>query len=184
MSPGWADLDRGLFSISVAAELAGLHPQTLRIYEREGLLDPARSAGGTRRYSRRDIEKLAEICALAADGLNLAGIRRVLALQEETRQLQAELTQLRELAGQPPVPRRPRPPRPRPGAGQQPGPGRDQLPGGSCPPSRACRRAVRAWNPGPQDSHLFSSWGQFAVFAVCTALLLVVGGVLFRRRDA
>ena len=71
-------MDRGLFSISVAADLAGLHPQTLRIYEREGLLDPARSAGGTRRFSRRDIEKLAEICALTADGLNLAGIRRVL----------------------------------------------------------------------------------------------------------
>ena len=86
MTPGWADLDRGLFSISVAAELAGLHPQTLRIYEREGLLDPARSAGGTRRYSRRDIDRLAEICALTADGLNLAGIRRVLQLQEETRQ--------------------------------------------------------------------------------------------------
>ena len=99
VSPGWADLDRGLFPISVAAELAGLHPQTLRIYEREGLLDPARSAGGTRRYSRRDIEKLAEICALTADGLNLAGIRRVLALQEETWQLQAELSRLRELAG-------------------------------------------------------------------------------------
>ena len=78
VNPGWADLDRGLFSISVAAELAGLHPQTLRIYEREGLLDPARSAGGTRRYSRRDIDRLAEICALTADGLNLAGIRRVL----------------------------------------------------------------------------------------------------------
>ncbi len=98
MSPGWADRDRGLFSISVAAELAGLHPQTLRIYEREGLLDPARSAGGTRRYSRRDIDRLAEICALTADGLNLAGIRRVLQLQEETRQLQAELARLRQLA--------------------------------------------------------------------------------------
>jgi MerR family transcriptional regulator/heat shock protein HspR len=126
VSPGWGDLDRGLFPISVAAELAGLHPQTLRIYEREGLLDPARSAGGTRRYSRRDIEKLAEICALTADGLNLAGIRRVLALQEETRQLQAELARLRELAGQPPAQ------------------GRGQLPDGSCPASRACRRAVRA----------------------------------------
>ncbi|HEX5303293.1 MAG TPA: MerR family transcriptional regulator, partial [Streptosporangiaceae bacterium] len=57
----------------------------------EGLLDPARSAGGTRRYSRRDIDRIAEICALTAGGLNLAGIRRVLALQEETRQLQAEL---------------------------------------------------------------------------------------------
>jgi MerR family transcriptional regulator, heat shock protein HspR len=99
VNPGWADLDRGLFSISVAAELAGLHPQTLRIYEREGLLDPARSAGGTRRYSRRDIERLAEICTLTADGLNLAGIRRVLQLQEETRQLQAELARVRELTG-------------------------------------------------------------------------------------
>ena len=98
VSPGWADRDRGLFSISVAAELAGLHPQTLRIYEREGLLDPVRSAGGTRRYSRNDISRLQEICALTADGLNLAGIRRVLQLQEETRQLQAELATLRALA--------------------------------------------------------------------------------------
>jgi MerR family transcriptional regulator/heat shock protein HspR len=97
VSPGWADLDRGLFSISVAAELAGLHPQTLRIYEREGLLDPARSAGGTRRYSRRDIDRLYQIAALSADGLNLAGIRRVLQLQEETRQLQAEVARLRDL---------------------------------------------------------------------------------------
>jgi MerR family transcriptional regulator/heat shock protein HspR len=100
VSPGWSDLDRGLFSISVAAELAGLHPQTLRIYEREGLVDPVRSAGGTRRYSRRDIDRLEEICALTADGLNLAGIRRVLQLQEETRQLQAELARLRDLAGE------------------------------------------------------------------------------------
>ena len=98
VNPGWADLDRGLFSISVAAELAGLHPQTLRIYEREGLLDPARSTGGTRRYSRRDIGRLQEICTLTADGLNLAGIRRVLQLQEETRQLQAELARLQALA--------------------------------------------------------------------------------------
>ena len=96
VNPEWADLDRGLFSISVAAELAGLHPQTLRIYEREGLLDPGRSAGGTRRYSRRDIGRLQEIRLLTADGLNLAGIRRILELQEETRQLRAELAALRE----------------------------------------------------------------------------------------
>ena len=96
VNPGWADLDRGLFSISVAAELAGLHPQTLRIYEREGLLDPARTVGGTRRYSQRDIHRLHEICALTGDGLNLAGIRRVLELQEETCRLQAELDQLRK----------------------------------------------------------------------------------------
>ena len=114
VSPGWADRDRGLFSISVAAELAGLHPQTLRIYEREGLIDPARSAGGTRRYSRHDIDRLAQICALTADGLNLAGIRRVLAMQEETRLLQAELAALRDQlpGGQPAA----RPPRPGPAA--------------------------------------------------------------------
>jgi MerR family transcriptional regulator, heat shock protein HspR len=105
VSPGWAaDPAQGLYSISVAAELAGLHPQTLRIYEREGLLDPGRSAGGTRRYSQNDITRLLEITALTSDGLNLAGIRRVLALQEETRQLQAEITRLkgiRRTAGPP-----------------------------------------------------------------------------------
>ena len=96
VSPGWAaDPAQGLYSISVAAELAGLHPQTLRIYEREGLLDPGRSAGGTRRYSQNDITRLLEITTLTSDGLNLAGIRRVLALQEETRQLQAEITRLK-----------------------------------------------------------------------------------------
>ena len=95
----WDDLDHGLFSISVAAELAGLHPQTLRIYEREGLVDPARTAGGTRRYSRNDVARLHEICVLAGDGLNLAGIRRVLALQEETRRLRAEINRLRAKAG-------------------------------------------------------------------------------------
>ena len=122
-------MDRGLFSISVAAELAGLHPQTLRIYEREGLLDPARSAGGTRRYSRRDIDRLQEICALTADGLNLAGIRRVLQLQEETRQLQAELGRLRDSPATGPSPRQGpghrgpgRPPR---GAGTDSRPGPD-----------------------------------------------------------
>ena len=145
VNPGWADLDRGLFSISVAAELAGLHPQTLRIYEREGLLDPARSAGGTRRYSRRDIDRLAEICALTADGLNLAGIRRVLELQEETRQLQAELARLRDLpgAGEPravQAPDRGLAPAP---AGS-PGPAPIKRPAGPGSPSRACRRAVRA----------------------------------------
>jgi MerR family transcriptional regulator/heat shock protein HspR len=93
----WGDPRRGLFSISVAAELAGLHPQTLRIYEREGLVDPARSAGGTRRYSPRDIGRLQEIAALTADGLNLAGVRRVLELQQETRRLQAEVDRLRAL---------------------------------------------------------------------------------------
>ena len=92
----WADKDRGLFSISVAAELAGVHPQTLRIYEREGLLDPVRTAGGTRRYSRNDIDRLTEILTLTGAGLNLAGVRRVLELQEETRRLRAEIDALRD----------------------------------------------------------------------------------------
>lgn len=77
------------------AKQAGLHSQTLRIYEREGLIVPARSPGGTRRYGRDDISRLHEICALTGDGLNMAGIGRVLQLQEETRQLQAELDKLR-----------------------------------------------------------------------------------------
>jgi len=122
VSPGWADPDRGLFSISVAAELAGLHPQTLRIYEREGLLDPSRSAGGTRRYSRRDIDRLQEICALTADGLNLAGIRRVLQLQEETLRLHAELARLRELSGERPAARQTRQPPPPPQTWRRPAP--------------------------------------------------------------
>jgi DNA-binding transcriptional MerR regulator len=103
MRPRWEELDQGLFSISVAAEMAGLHPQTLRLYEREGLLDPARSPGGTRRYSRNDIARLHEISGLAGAGLNMAGIRQVLALQEENRQLQTENTQLRRRDG-PPAP--------------------------------------------------------------------------------
>ena len=86
---------------------------------------PGRSAGGTRRYSRRDIGRLQEICALTADGLNLAGIRRVLQLQEETRQLQAEVTRLRALASDRAAPPpRAGTPRARPAAssGTEPGP--------------------------------------------------------------
>ena len=98
VSAPWAQPGRGLFSISVAAELTGLHPQTLRIYEREGLVDPSRSPGGTRRYSTDDIGRLNQIIALTADGLNLAGVRRVLELQEETRRLQAEIDQLKAAA--------------------------------------------------------------------------------------
>lgn len=99
----WGEPARGLFSISVAAELAGLHPQTLRIYEREGLLDPARSAGGTRRYSMYDLDRLREITTLMSSGLNLAGVRLVLELQQETRLLQAEVEQLKAAAMNPPA---------------------------------------------------------------------------------
>ena len=88
-------LDRGVYVISVAAELAGVHPQTLRIYERKGLLDPARTRGGNRRYSDTDIERLRRIAELTADGLNLAGVKMVLALEDELRRLHADLDRLR-----------------------------------------------------------------------------------------
>jgi MerR family transcriptional regulator/heat shock protein HspR len=103
--PPWADPGRGLFSISVAAELTGLHPHTLRLYEHEGLLNPARSPGGARRYSPHDIDRLHQITALTTDGVNLAGVRRILQLQEQTRQLQAELEQLKTAARSAPAAR-------------------------------------------------------------------------------
>ncbi len=77
----WPEASQGVFAISVAAELAGVHPQTLRIYERQGLVQPARSDGGTRRYSGDDVERLRLIAALTGDGLNIAGVKKVLALQ-------------------------------------------------------------------------------------------------------
>ena len=92
------DLDRGVYVISVAAELAGVHPQTLRIYERKGLLDPARTAGGNRRYSERDLERLRRIAELTGEGLNLAGVKRVLALENELEELRLELEQVKSEA--------------------------------------------------------------------------------------
>jgi MerR family transcriptional regulator/heat shock protein HspR len=82
---------RAVYVISVAAELAGVHPQTLRIYERKGLVDPARTPGGSRRYSDDDIALLQRIGELTDEGLNLAGVQRVLALEEEVRALRAAL---------------------------------------------------------------------------------------------
>ena len=73
---------RALYVISVAAELAGVHPQTLRIYERKGLLAPARTTGRSRRYSDRDIALLQRIQELTNDGVSLAGVQRILALEE------------------------------------------------------------------------------------------------------
>jgi MerR family transcriptional regulator/heat shock protein HspR len=87
--------ERAVFVISVAAELAGVHPQTLRIYERKGLVDPARTSGGSRRYSQRDIRRLHLIQELTAAGLNLEGVRRVLELEAENTRLQAELARVR-----------------------------------------------------------------------------------------
>ena len=89
---------RGVYVISVAAELAGMHPQTLRIYERKGLLEPARTAGGNRRYSEHDIDRLRRIAELTAGGMNLAGIRSVMQLEDEILSLRAEIAAVREWA--------------------------------------------------------------------------------------
>src|SRR5438132_611940 len=86
---------RAVYVISVAAELAGVHPQTLRVYERRGLLDPWRTGGGSRRYSERDIARLRRIQDLTAAGLNLEGVRQVLELEAEVERLQRELDAVR-----------------------------------------------------------------------------------------
>ncbi len=87
------DRHRAVFVISIAAELAGMHPQTLRIYERRGLLDPARTVGNSRRYSEHDLERLRRIQELTGEGLNLAGVKRVLELEEELAQAREDLDQ-------------------------------------------------------------------------------------------
>ena len=93
---------QAVYVISVAAELAGMHPQTLRIYERRGLVQPARTDGGNRRYSDYDIEILRRISELADEGMNLEGIRRVMQLELELEAARREIDemrqQLRELA--------------------------------------------------------------------------------------
>jgi DNA-binding transcriptional MerR regulator len=84
------DHDRGVYGISVAAELVGMGVQTLRLYEARGLLEPDRTDGGTRRYSARDLDRLRRIGELLGAGLNLAGVAMVLDLEKENAQLRAE----------------------------------------------------------------------------------------------
>lgn len=88
-----AETDRGLgvYAISVAAELVGMGSQTLRLYERRGLIEPQRSGGGTRRYSNEDLDRLRRIAHLVATGLNLTGVGMVLDLQDTNARLQADL---------------------------------------------------------------------------------------------
>jgi MerR family transcriptional regulator, heat shock protein HspR len=87
--------DQGVFMISVAAQLAGMHPQTLRVYEERGLIKPARSPKQTRLYSQRDVERLKRIQELTTDfGLNLAGVERVLALEEMMQAMQQRIERL------------------------------------------------------------------------------------------
>lgn len=89
-----------VYIISVAAELSGMHPQTLRIYERRGLLEPYRTPGGTRRYSDADLERLGLIQELTADGVNLEGVRQILSLRDEVERLQRQVSRLRRLLGE------------------------------------------------------------------------------------
>jgi MerR family transcriptional regulator/heat shock protein HspR len=87
------DAGQAIYVISVAAELAGVHPQTLRVYERKGLLQPQRTAGNTRRYSDRDIEVLRRIQELTQEGVNLAGVMRIMELEIEIDSLRDDLEQ-------------------------------------------------------------------------------------------
>jgi MerR family transcriptional regulator/heat shock protein HspR len=91
--------ERGRYMISVAAELVGMHPQTLRLYETKGLVSPSRTPGGTRLYSETDLERLRLIQRLTTElGLNLAGVEHVLRLEDELRRMQARMNRLeREL---------------------------------------------------------------------------------------
>jgi MerR family transcriptional regulator/heat shock protein HspR len=99
MTTDW-DPDRALYGISVAAELTGINPQMLRVYESRGLLEPQRTHGGTRRYSRNDIDRIKQITTLLESGLNLAGIQQVFALEAETDQLRTEIEKLRRRASE------------------------------------------------------------------------------------
>ena len=90
---------RGVYAISVVAELVGTGPQNLRLYEQKGLLEPGRTSGGTRRYSEADIARLHRITELLQQGLNLEGIRMVLDLETDNRRLQQQLTKAKQTAG-------------------------------------------------------------------------------------
>ena len=94
------EFDQAVYVISVAAELAGVHPQTLRIYERKGLVNPARTGGGSRRYSEADIAMLRRILELTTEGLNLAGVQRVLELERQVRLLGRQIEELSAAATQ------------------------------------------------------------------------------------
>jgi MerR family transcriptional regulator/heat shock protein HspR len=92
------DEERGVFMISIAAELAEMHPQTLRMYEARGLIAPKRSPKNTRLYSQRDVERLRRIQQMTAEGLNLVGVETVLALEERMGKMRNELDRVRRRA--------------------------------------------------------------------------------------
>jgi len=96
MTKDEVDEDAPLFAIAVAAELSGMHPQTLRQYDRLGLVVPARTQGGSRRYSVRHVEQLREVARLSADGMSLPAIARIVELEERVRGLHRQVRDLEE----------------------------------------------------------------------------------------
>ena len=127
--------------ISVAAELAGMHPQTLRLYERRGLVRPQRTAKNTRRYSQRDVERLRRIQELTELGLNLAGVERVLAMEEQMNAMAAEVERLQARLEEAAVADAPRGRACRARAPSRAGAG--------APRRRSCRSAAGAGGPDP-----------------------------------
>jgi MerR family transcriptional regulator/heat shock protein HspR len=92
------DRDAGVYVMSVAADLAGLHPQTLRLYERRGLVEPGRTDGGNRRYSDADLDQLRRITELTDAGVNIEGVRRILELEARVAELNRALERARRAA--------------------------------------------------------------------------------------
>jgi MerR family transcriptional regulator, heat shock protein HspR len=101
---GGAGSDAAVYIISVAAELAGVHPQTLRIYEQKGLVRPYRTRGNTRRYSEADIDRLRRVQRLTQQGVNLAGVKRILAMEEELHRMRRQIAQLESSLENRPIP--------------------------------------------------------------------------------
>jgi MerR family transcriptional regulator, heat shock protein HspR len=98
--------EHAVYIISVAAELAGVHPQTLRIYEQKGLVRPHRTRGNTRRYSEADIDRLRRVKVLTQDGVNLAGVKRILAMEKEFERMRRRIAQLEASLENRPIPMR------------------------------------------------------------------------------
>jgi MerR family transcriptional regulator/heat shock protein HspR len=96
--------ERAVYIISVAAELAGVHPQTLRIYEQKGLVRPHRTRGNTRRYSEADIDRLRRVQRLTQDGVNLAGVKRILAMEEDLQEMRRRIARLETSLENRPIP--------------------------------------------------------------------------------
>ncbi len=98
------EYDRPRYMISVAADLVGMHPQTLRIYEQKGLVRPQRTSGNSRRYSEEDIDRLRRVQALTQEGVNLAGAKRIIELQEEIDRLEDRVRRLQSVLDERAIP--------------------------------------------------------------------------------